>query len=185
MIDIDDGVCYCYINSLMKSENPANLLRMAWYASNFVHENLLNVDSENNMLEKYQKNEIRVKGILNKMLVQSKERFATLNQLTENFKAADADIRDCLNEEIRDVRTQHIEVIESWWNSNLIKQEGHKLKSTEIHKKFISYEENRRHGIDVDMFKQILRSIPSLKSEEIVRGKTDKAMYVIVGYKFL
>jgi hypothetical protein len=185
MIDIDDGVCYCYINSLMKSENPANLLRMAWYASNFVHENLLNVDSENNMLGKYQKNEIRVKGILNKMLVQSKERFATLNQLTENFKSADADIRDCLNEEIRDVRTQHIEVIESWWNINLIKEEGHKLKSTEIHKKFISNEENRRHGIDVDMFKQILRSIPSLKSDEIVRGKTDKAMYTIVGYKFV
>jgi hypothetical protein len=185
MIDIDDGVCYCYINSLMKSENPANLLRMAWYASNFVHENLLNVDSENNMLGKYQKNEIRVKGILNKMLVQSKERFATLNQLTENFKAADADIRDCLNEEIRDVRTQHIDVIESWWNINLTKEEGHKLKSNEIHKRFISNEENRRHGIDGDMFKQILRSIPSLKSEEIIRGKTDKAMYVIVGYKFL
>ncbi len=185
MIDIDDGVCYCYINSLMKSENPANLLRMAWYASNFVHENLLNVDSENNMLGKYQKNEIRVKGILNKMLVQSKERFATLNQLTENFKVADADIRDCLNEEIRDVRTQHIDVIESWWNINLIKEEGHKLKSNEIHKKFISIEENRRHGIDADMFKQILRSIPSLKSEDIVRGKTDKAMYVIVGYKFV
>jgi hypothetical protein len=137
------------------------------------------------MLGKYQKNEIRVKGILNKMLVQSKERFATLNQLTENFKSADADIRDCLNEEIRDVRTQHIEVIESWWNINLIKEEGHKLKSTEIHKKFISNEENRRHGIDVDMFKQILRSIPSLKSDEIVRGKTDKAMYTIVGYKFV
>jgi hypothetical protein len=28
MIDIDDGVCYCYINSLMKSENPSNLLGM-------------------------------------------------------------------------------------------------------------------------------------------------------------
>jgi hypothetical protein len=69
MIDIDDGVCYCYINSLLKSENPANLLRMAWYASNFVHENLLNIDSDANVLGKYQKNEIRIKGILNRMLV--------------------------------------------------------------------------------------------------------------------
>ena len=137
------------------------------------------------MLGKYQENEIRIKGILNKMLVQSKERFATLNQLTENFKAADSDIRDCLNEEIRDVRTQHIEIIESWWNNNLNKQDGHKLKSNEIHKKFISCEENRCHGIDADMFKQILRSIPSLKSENIVRGKTDKAVYTIVGYKFV
>jgi hypothetical protein len=185
MIDIDDGVCYCYINSLMKSENPANLLRMAWYASNFVNENLLNIDNEISLIGKYQKNEIRIKGILNKMLVQSKERFATLNQLTENFKTADSDIRDCLNEEIRDVRTQHIEIIESWWCVNTMKRIGGKLKSTEIHKRFVSNEENRQYGIDVDMFKQILRSIPSLRDEEIVRGKTDKAQYVILGFNFV
>ena len=185
MIDIDDGVCYCYINSLMKSENPSNLLRMAWYASNFVHENLLNVDSEINLLGKYQKNEIRIRGILSKMLVQSKERFATLNQLTENFKLADSDIRDCLNEEIRDVRAQHIDVIEVWWNVNIVKHVGHKLKSSDIHRKFISCEENRRYGIDVDMFKHILRSIPSLQNEEILMGKTDKAQYIITGYKIV
>ena len=185
MIDIDDGVCYCYINSLMKSENPPNLLRMAWYASNFVHENLLNVDSEINLLGKYQKNEIRIRGILSKMLVQSKERFATLNQLTENFKLAESDIRDCLNEEIRDVRAQHIDVIESWWNVNIVKHVGNKLKSTDIHRKFISDEENRRYGIDVDMFKHILRSIPSLQNEEILMGKTDKAQYIITGYKIV
>ena len=185
MIDIDDGVCYCYINSLMKSENPANLLRMAWYASNFVHENLLNVDSDINLLGRYHKNEIRIRGILNKMLVQSKERFATLNQLTENFKLADSDIRDCLNEEIRDVRAQHIDVIDSWWNVNLVRHEGHKLKSSEIHRKFLSNEENRRYGIDVDMFKHILRSIPSLQNEEILMGKTDKAQYIIVGYRIV
>ena len=184
MIDIDDGVCYCYINSLMKSENPANLLRMAWYASNFVHENLLNIDSDVNVLSKYQKNEVRMKGILNRMLVQSKERFATLNQLTENFKLADSDIRDCLNEEIRDVRTQHIDIIESWWSTNTNKKEGHKLKSSEIHKRFISNDENRRYGIDLDMFKQILRSIPSLQKDDIIRGKTDKAQYVILGHSF-
>ena len=33
------------------------------------------------------------------MLIQSRVRFATPNQLTENFKIADLDIRDCLNEE--------------------------------------------------------------------------------------
>lgn len=185
MIDIDDGVCYCYINSLMKSENPGNLLRMAWYASNFVHEHLLNVDSEINQLGKYQKNELRIRGILSRMLLQSKERFATLNQLTENFKLADSDIRDCLNEEIRDVRTQHIEVIENWWLLNTIKFDGNKMKTNDIHKKFISNEDNRKYGIDADMFKQILRSIRILSEDEIIRGKTDKAQYIIVGYKFI
>ena len=185
MIDIDDGVCYCYINSLMKSENPANLLRMAWYASNFVHEHLLNVDSEINQLGKYQKNELRIRGILSKMLLQSKERFATLNQLTENFKIADSDIRDCLNEEIRDVRTLHVDIIEKWWLLNTIQFDGNKIKSNDIHKKFLSNEDNRKYGIDGDMFKQILRSISIFSENQIIRGKTDKAQYIIVGYKFI
>ena len=72
-----------------------------------------------------------------------------------------------------------------WWRENTTKQDGHKLKSTDIHKKFVSNEENRRNGIDIDMFKQILRSIPSLDNGEIVRGKTDKSQYIILGYKFI
>ena len=126
----------------MKSENPGNLLRMAWYSCNFVYDHLLNIDSEINLLGRYQKNETRVKSILNRMLIQSKERFVTLNQLTENFKLADADIRDCLNEEIRDVREQHIELIGKWFNENAVKKEGGKIRTTDLYKRFVSNEDN-------------------------------------------
>ena len=50
--------------------------------------------------------------------------------------------------------------------------------------KIISNEENRRHGIDTDMFKQLLRSIPTLENEEIRRGKADRAQYIILGSTF-
>jgi hypothetical protein len=185
MIDIDDGMCIFYINSLMYSDNPGSLLRQVWYASNFIYDNLLNIDSGINILGKYQKNEIRVRNLLNKMRVQSKERFATLNQLTENFKATDADIMDCLNEEIRDVRENHIEIVSRWWSENLIRAQGSKVKSNDLHKIFISDHDNRKYSIDMDMFKNILRSMEILKEEEIERGKTDKAQYTIIGYKII
>jgi hypothetical protein len=185
MIDVEDGVCYCYINSLMKSDNPGNLLRMAWYSCNFVYNNLLNIDNEINLLSKYQKNEGRIKNILNKMLIQSKERFTLINQLTENGKITDSDIRDCLNEEIRDVRENHIELVSKWFSDNVIRKEGSKLKSSDIHKKFITDDDNRIHGIDGDMFKQIIRSIKDINENDIIRGKTDKAQYIINGYKMI
>jgi hypothetical protein len=185
MIDVEDGVCYCYINSLMKSENPGTLLRMAWYSCNFVYNNLLNVDNEINLISKYQKNEGRIKNILNKMLIQSKERFTLINQLTENGKITDSDIRDCLNEEIRDVRENHIELVSKWFSDNIIKKEGNKLKSSDIYKKFIIDDDNRIHGIDGDMFKQIIRSMKEIDEHDIIRGKTDKAQYIINGYKMI
>ena len=185
MIDIEDGICYCYINSLMKNENPQNLLRMAWYSCNFVYDHLLNIDNEINLIGKYQKNESRIKNILNRMTIQSKERFTMIQQLTENFKLSEIDIRDCLNNEIRDVREQHIHIIGQWFSKNVIKKEGGKIKSTDMHKKFISDGENKNHGIDADMFKQILRCIQELDENDILRGKTDKAMYTIVNYSFL
>lgn len=182
MIDVDGDVCYCYINSLMKSESPTNLLRMAWYACNFVFDHLLNIDNDTQIISRHQKNESRIKNILNKMLTQSKERGAILNQLAENFKSAESDIRDCLNDEIRDIRERHVDIISSWFNQNAIKKEGGKMKTTDMHKKFISNKDNKNQGIDADMFKQIIRSMKEISDNDIIRGKTDKAQYIINGY---
>ena len=118
------------------------------------------------------------------MTIQSKERFAIINQLTENFKLSEIDIRDCLNNEIRDVREQHIEIISKWFLKNIVRKEGNKIRTTDIHKKFILNDINKNHGIDADMFKQILRCIPQLNDAEIVRGKTDKAQYTILNHSF-
>jgi hypothetical protein len=155
---------------------------MAWYACTIVYDRLLNTDNEINLLGNYKKNEIRMKTLLNRMMIQSKERCATLQLLNENFKLTETILRDCLNEEIRDVRTSHIALIDAWWKKNTYRSEGNKMKSTDLHTKF--YQEHKTEGIDVDMFKQTLRSIPSLTEDEIIRGKTDKAQYTIIGYKW-
>ena len=78
---------------------------------NFVYDHILNIESDSHLIGKYQKNESRIKIILNRMIIQSKERFTIIQQLTENCKLSEIDIRDCLNNEIRDVREQHITII--------------------------------------------------------------------------
>ena len=60
---------------------------------------------------------------------------------------------------------------------------GEKIKTGDMFKNFLSHKYSENQGIDVDMFKQIIRSIKVLNEDDIIRGKTDKAQYIINGYK--
>jgi hypothetical protein len=179
MIDIENDVCYCYINSLMKYEKPEELLRMAWYACDFVFHNIINIQTDSNILHKYEQNEIRIKKILHKLFIQSRNRFAILNQLNDNFKETESDIRDCLNEEIRNVTNENTLLVQQWWNENIISCPNSQLKSNDIYKLFIQCIEYKHCAIDNDLFKQIIRNM-SIQEKDIKRGKTDKSQIIIL-----
>ena len=179
MLDIENDVCYCYINSLMKYEKPEELLRMAWYACDFVYHNIINVQTDSNILHKYEKNEIRINKMLNKLFVQSRNRFAILNQLNENFKETESDIRDCLNEEIRNVTNENVLLVKQWWDENIILCPNSQLKSNDIYKTFIQCIEYKHCAIDNDLFKQIIRSM-AIDEKDLKRGKTDKSQIIIL-----
>lgn len=182
MVDIEDGICYVYINSLAESDNPANLLKMAWHTSNIVYD-LLNRDDDSILLGKYKKNDIRIRAIMDKMMRKSKERYATLKQLKENFDDTDRDIKDVLNDEIMNIRNSHEELINKWWKSNLVRVENTKVKTNILYNAFCECEENKQQGIGIDMFKQIIKSM--LNENEIVLGKTDKIQHTILNYKII
>jgi hypothetical protein len=182
MIDIEDGVCYCYINSLMKYEKPDHLLRMAWYACNFVYDHILNVENDVTLVGKYEKNEIRIKAILHRLLAQSRNRFAILNQFNENFKQTESDIRDCLNEEIRNVTTQNTEIVEQWFAANVVGCARGQVKTNDLYKLFMDSVENKSRCIDGDLFREIIRSIAAIEND-MVRGKTDKSQIIINRHK--
>ena len=179
MIDIEDGVCYCYINSLMKYEKPEHLLRMAWYACNFVYDHILNVENDVTLVGKYEKNEIRIKAILNRLLAQSRSRFAILNQFNENFKQTESDIRDCLNEEIRNVTAQNTEIVHQWFAENVEACARGQVKTNDLYKLFMDNVENKSRGIDGDLFREIVRNIDTIAEKDMVRGKTDKSQIII------
>ena len=182
MVDIEDGVCYVYINSLAESENPANLLKMAWHTSNIVFD-LLNHDDDSLLLGKYKKNDIRIRAIMDKMMRKSKERYATLKQLKNNFDDTEQDIKDMLNDEILNIRNIHEELIGKWWRDNVIPIENGKIKSNILYNAFCEYEDNKQQGIDVNLFKQIIKSM--LNENEIVLGKTDKIQHTILNYRII
>jgi len=184
MYDIKDNVLYCYINSLNKNENPQHFLKTIWFCCSFIFDKILNVDSGEELLNKYKKNEIRIKNIVDKMLKKSKERAATLLQLKDNFDETERDLKELLNDEILSVFDEQTEIVKKWWDTNIQKLENHKLKSKEIYEKFVSNENNKVHGISIDAFKIITKGF--LCDEDIVtKGKTDKAEYTYVNVDFI
>jgi hypothetical protein len=182
MYDIKDNVCYCYINSLCKHENPKYFLRTIWYACSFLFERILNVDTGELLLEKYKKNENRIKNIVDKMLKKSKERIATLKQLTDNFDETERDLKEILSDEIVSVYEVHSEIVKNWWINNIKFQENSKLKTKDIYEIFINNENNKNSGINIDSFKYIIKDI--VEPANIITGKTNKADYVILNVSF-
>lgn len=182
MIEIEDGICYVYINSLMESDNPANLLKMAWHTSCIVYDLLNHDDDDSVLLGKYKKNDIRVRAIMDKMMRKSRERYATLKQLKDNFDDTERDIKDVLNDEVFNIRASHEELIGKWFESNMEKVEKGKLKTNIIYNSFCECEFNKQQGIDIDIFKQIICGM--LNENDIVIGKT-KAQHHILNYKIM
>ena len=181
MVDIEDGICYVYINSLAESDNPANLLKIAWHTSSVIFD-LLNQDDDAVLLNKYKKNHIRIRAIMDKMMRKSKERYATLKQLKDNFDDTERDIRDVLNTEIFNIQNSHEELIEKWFKLNLMKVENTKIKTNIIYNLFCECNENKQQGITIDIFKQIIQGM--LNENEIVVGKT-KQSHTILNYKII
>ena len=181
MIEIEDGICVIYINSLMESENPATLLKMVWHTSCIVYD-LLNHDDDSLLLGKYKKNDIRIRAIIDKMMRKSRERYATLKQLKDNFDDTERDIKDILNDEILNIRASHEELIGKWWEDNMVTNENGKLKTNIIYNSFCECEFNKQQGIDIEIFKQIIKS--RLNDNDIVIGKT-KAQHHILNYKIM
>ena len=182
MFDIKNNVCYCYINSLCKHENPRQFMRTIWYSCHFLFDKILNMPCGEELLEKYVKNEERIRLLVDKMMKKSKERYATLKQLTENFDETDKDLREILSGEIMSVHEIHIITLKAWWNENIVKVENGSMKSKKIFDTFIRHENNKDSGINFESFKHIVKEI--VNAADIVAGKTGKSDYTILGVGF-
>jgi hypothetical protein len=183
MYDIKDNVCYCYINSLNKNENPHNFLKTIWFCCYFIFERILNVNTDEDLLDKYKKNETRIKNIVEKMLKKSKERFSTLCQLKDNFDETERDLKELLNDEIISIYDQHSKHVKNWWDTNIKTQENHKLKSKQIFHRFMCDDENKNTGISLDAFKCITKGFIS-DDNIVTTGKTDKGEYIYLNINF-
>jgi len=179
MYDIKDNVCYCYINSLCKQENPQHFIKSVWYSCCFVFEKILNVPSGEELLEKYVKNEERIKVLVDKLMKKSKERYATMKQLTENFDETDAMLREILSGEIMSVHEIHLRTIRTWWEKNIVPVENGLIKSKKIYEAFIRDDAHQDCGINFEQFKHIIKEM--VAAENIIATKTARGDYTLKG----
>jgi hypothetical protein len=178
-IDQENGICYCYINSLMLNKNPKELLELVWYNCSLIYNFILNKESDLDLLGKYKRQEEKNRVILEKMLKQSKERRAILKQSEDNYLETEKFIMELMKGQLLDIRNNHAILIEEWWNRCFEKCEGeYNLKSKVLYERFSL---NKDGSITEDMFKQIIKS---LLGDDVITGKSEKTQYKILNWKW-
>ena len=124
------------------------------------------------------------------MMKRSKERFATLKQLTENFDETDRDLREILTGEVISVQEAVAEIVKFWWEKHVVADETSSLKSKKIYDAFANPGLTGWHGISFEVFKEVIKEI--VPPEKIVTlaaatksGRPSRADFTIMGVKLL
>lgn len=177
-IDQENGICYCYINSLLLNKNPKELLELVWYNCSLIYNYILNKESDLDLLCKYKRQEEKNRVLLEKLLKQSKEKKAMLKQFEDNYLETEKIIIELLKGQLLDIRNDHAVLIEEWWKNNLEKCEGeNNLKSKALYERFSM---DKDGSITEDMFKQIIKG---LFGDDVIIGKSEKTQYKILNWK--
>jgi len=167
---ITNTKCICYINCLLKYEQPAEILRAVWYCCKTLYGIMENEATEANEINKLREQELKVKEIAQKMVKNGRERETIITQLRANFDKNDEYIRDLLNNETNHLVNNYYGVVVEWWNSKLEETNtGEKMKSTTIWNQFKRDNENIG-DMDCNSFKDILCSF--LKEDKLIKPKT-------------
>ena len=178
-VEIENGRLFVYINDLKNAKDPIELLKSAWYVSQFVYDNILMNESQATLLNKYKKYHIRIKENLTKMLKLSKDRSDMMVKMTENHVESERIMKNCIHDEIVNIRELHQEVVETWWAENTVIKEQSQMKTKNVYEKFILT--NAEHGISHDAFKMLLKNV--VGEDHLNIGKTGKGQFTIQGYK--
>ena len=191
MIDIDNGVCYCYVNSLMTLENPKNTLKTLYYCCKTMYDFVLdttpdNVNDEHNMVMKeltqYRENEERIKKIVGDMNKLSKERYMIMQKLTENFEMQDKSNLELITKEVVLLQDMRTNLIKEWFVQRIEAKDGFVLKTDNMYDVFCR--ENEEHSLRIakDMFKNAVCTF--VDNSLITKGKTAKTQYTIKNYYY-
>jgi hypothetical protein len=167
---LTDNKCICYINSLLKYEEPGEMLRAVWYCCKILYGIMVNDESDNREINKLREQELKVREIAQKMVKNGRERETILSQLRGNFDRNDEYIRDILNNETNKLVDNYFGIVVEWWNSKIEETvSGESIKSTAIWTQFKRDNENIG-DMDCNSFKDILCSF--LKEDKYIKPKT-------------
>ena len=181
MFSIDDGLCICYINSLLLQGDPSEMLKTIWYASKVLYDSVLNIDkSDITELDLLRKNESRVKEQITNMLKTSKNSFWLLTQLKDNLEVREKELHEIMDNSILSIQEIYNNMVLNWWKINMEKKPNNKVKSNAIYDRFKKDNPNIEIRIDGEVFKMILLNI--VEKENVIKPKTNCSQLQIINY---
>lgn len=179
---IDPKKCVCYINCLLKQEDPRELLRSVWFSSRAIQQMIITNAGEEGAIHIMREKEQKAKEILGRLIKANKERDTLMRQLAHNFETTDAQIRELLSEETNKIEGEYTEFVE-WWKRHMVETPGAKIKSTEIWTAYKREMGENLGNMDSDIFRDVLCSF--LSSDKVVRGKTKKSAIEILRFTII
>lgn len=177
-----------FINNLMQTEFPEDMLRNAWSFCNSYHNMTKKVDKEDGELNKYRdQNLVTIKQINNLQEINSEMR-RNLNASSNILKKSESTLLEMLSTLSNKIIIEHFdkyEKVEEWFDMNVEytdNKELDKISSTELWSKF--RKEYKDYVIEteftIDLFKEAIRKVVNV-SNYTERNK--KSPIILVGYK--
>jgi len=177
MFDWHKMRCVCYVNALMRQENPGEILRALWCACRAIKHLMSTEESERGMVSMMREKESKLRSIMMELDRNHKERDVLWRNLRENFKRSDEMLMKMMNDETNVLGAWYGRVIE-WWNRSIMDVVGGEggadvtIKSSELWNRFKREHEVGGEGeetsLDCETFKEVLVSV---LGDRIERGK--------------
>jgi len=175
--------CVCYINELLKYEEPGEMLRAVWHCCNTLHSIMTTEEGAGGgkELTRLREHELKIKEIVQKMVKNNRERETIMGQLRSNFDKNDEYIREILNEETNKMTGDYYGIVVQWWNKNMAEQEGAvAITSATLWPQFKKDNEQVIGIMDSNLFKDILMSF--IVEKNMVKPKTKTGALKIMNY---
>ena len=177
--EVVDGRLLVFINDLKHAENPGKMLEDIYYMSNFLYHEMLNVESNTEVLKNYQRYEKRIKENMIQLHKVSKKTIASMNQLRDDVLDTEKFIVNMINEDMMNVRNEHSTLVQEWWGEHVVAHSGAKIKSSALYEHFTGI--HATTSIKSDMFKSVLKAM--LQEDQLHFPKTEKSPWTILGFR--
>jgi hypothetical protein len=177
-----------FVNNLMKTESPENMLRTAWSFCNSYHNMTKKVDKEDGELNRYrEQNLLTIKQINNLQEVNSEMR-RNLNASSNILKKSDSTLLEMLSSLSNKIIIEHFDKykkVEDWFDANVEyseNKESDKISSTELWSKF--KKDHKYYVIETqftnDLFKEAIRKVINASN---YTEKNKNSPIILFGYK--
>ena len=150
---IENDKCICYVNAILKSESPQDILRSLWFTCKELNKIVIKDDLGENELSSMKENQLKMKDKVKNMRKNIKEMNGSIHSLKKMCDNMDENLKDLLNEET--IIDTHYGMLSNWWHLNIGNGDAN-ISSTDLWFKFKRDHKNMLHEIDANKFKDIL-----------------------------